>query len=211
MWKQKNAAMLAAMNTHFRPEGTSLTTRAADDLPRRRWTVAEIDAMMQAGVIDEDERFELIDGDVVPMASKGIRHESYKASLLSFWMKAASDAYRLIPETTFRLGDSTFLEPDILFYDGKSKIADLSPRTSLLAVEIADTTLAYDRGRKAMIYARHGVPALWVINVNTLQTHVYADPSPDGYLNMRTLGPGEALTPSFAPELAVKLGELPEF
>ena len=203
--------MLAVMNTHFRPDSMSLTTRAADDLPRRRWSVAEIDAMVQAGVIDEGERFELIDGDAVPMASKGIRHESYKAALLSFWLKAATTAYRIIPETTFRMSDSTFLEPDILFYDGKSKIADLSPRTSLLAVEIADTTLAYDRGRKALIYARHGVPALWVINVNTLQTHVYSGPSPEGYLNMRTLEPDETLTPAFAPELAVKLGELPEF
>ncbi len=199
------------MNTHFRPDGTSFTTRAADDLPRRRWTVAEIDAMVRAGVIDEGERFELIDGDAVPMSSKGIRHESYKASLIEFWTQRKTAAYRLIPETTFRLGDSTFLEPDILFYDGKSRIADLSPATSLLAVEIADTTLAYDRGRKAVIYARHGVPALWVINVNTLQTHVYADPSADGYLNMRTFGPDETLAPSFAPELAVKLGTLPEF
>ena len=199
------------MNEHFRHDSMSLTTRAVDDMPRRRWTVAEIDAMVQAGVIDEGERFELIDGDAVPMASKGIRHESYKGALLSFWLKASSDAYRIIPETTFRMGESTFLEPDILFFGGKTRIADLSPRTSLLAVEISDTTLAYDRGRKAMIYACDGVPALWVINVNTLQAHIYSDPSADGYLNMRTFGPDETLAPTFAPELAVKLGELPEF
>ena len=199
------------MNTHFRHDSMSLTTRAVDDMPRRRWTVAEIDAMVQAGIIDEDERFELIDGDAVPMASKGVRHESYKAALVAFWYERKTEAYRIIPETTFRLSDSTFLEPDILFYDGKSRIADLSPRTSLLAVEISDTTLAYDRGRKADIYARHGVPALWVINVISLDTHVYGVPSPDGYLNLRTFGPTEQLVPAFAPELAVKLVELPEF
>ena len=199
------------MNEHFRSDSQSLTTRAVDDMPRRRWSVAEIDAMVQAGVIEEGERFELIDGDAVPMASKGIRHESYKASLIEFWMQRKTVAYRLIPETTFRMGESTFLEPDILFYDGATKIAKLSPSTSLLAVEISDTTLAYDRGRKALIYARHGVPALWVINVATLQTHVYSEPSPDGYLNMRTLGPDETLVPSFGPELAVKLNDLPEF
>jgi hypothetical protein len=60
-------------------------------------------------------------------------------------------------------------------------------------------------------HARHGVPALRVINVNTLQTHAYSDPSADGCLNMRTRGPDETLTPDFAPELAVKLGALPEF
>ena len=199
------------MNNHFRPSDLPMTTQAAEGLERRRWSVAEIDAMVQAGVIDEGERFELIDGDAVPMASKGIQHESYKAALIAFWFQRKTEAYRIIPETTFRLGDSTFLEPDILFYDGNSRIADLSPRTSLLAVEIADTTLAYDRGRKAMIYACHGVPALWVINVNTLQTHVYSGPAPEGYLNMRTVGPDETLAPDFAPELALKLVNLPEF
>lgn len=199
------------MYEHFRADGTSLTTRAVNDMPRRRWTVAEIDAMVQAGIFYEDERFELIDGDAVPMAAKSIEHESCKGSLLWFWQKASSESYHIIPATTFRMSEYTFLEPDILFYDGCTRIADLSPQTALLAIEIADTTLAYDRSRKAMIYACHGVPALWVINAATLQTHVYSDPSPDGYLNMRTLGPEETLVPNFAPELAIRLGELPEF
>ena len=59
------------MNTHFRPPGTPVSTRAAEGLERRVWTVAEIEAMVAAGIIDEDERFELIDGEVVPMSPKG--------------------------------------------------------------------------------------------------------------------------------------------
>lgn len=64
-----------------------MTTRAAEGLERRLWTVAEIEAMVQAGIIEEDERFELIDGEVVPMSPKGIRHEVIKGSLLKWWYR----------------------------------------------------------------------------------------------------------------------------
>ena len=199
------------MNTHYRPPDLPLTTQGAEGLARRLWTVAEIEAMVVAGILQEDERFELIDGEVVPMPAKGCRHESYKAALLDFWFARKVEAYRIIPETTFRLGVSTFLEPDFLFYDSRYKVPDISPATSLLAVEIADTTLAYDKGRKAAIYARHGVKALWVIDVGTLETFVFADPASDGYRSLHVVGPGEILAPAFAPELGVKLAELQEF
>ncbi|NJM31413.1 MAG: Uma2 family endonuclease [Rhizobiales bacterium] len=178
-------------------------------MPRRRWTVAEIEAMVQAGVIDEDERFELIDGDVVPRSPKGSRHETYKGSLLDYWLRRRSDAYRIIPETTFRLDESSFLEPDIVFYDAKVKVPQLAPSNTLLAVEISDSTLAYDSGRKAKLYARYGVPSLWVIDVNTFVTHVFEKPSTDGFVTHRTITADEVLAPGFAPELAVKLSELP--
>lgn len=66
------------MSTHFREPDIPLTTRAVDDMPRRRWTVAEIDAMVAKGIVDEGERFELIEGDAVPMNAKDTRHEIYK-------------------------------------------------------------------------------------------------------------------------------------
>lgn len=199
------------MNTHFRPDGLPLTTQAAEGLARRLWTVAEIEAMVAAGILPEDERFELIDGEVVPMPAKGSRHESYKAALNDFWISHKTASYRIIPETTFRLGVSTFLEPDFLFYDSSVKVSAITPANSLLAVEVADTTLSYDKGRKALIYARYGVQALWVIDVATLETYIFGEPNDDGYRNMRVVRPTEILAPAFAPELAVKLGELAEF
>lgn len=75
-------------------------------------------------------------------------------------------------------------------------------------MEISDTTLAYDKGRKAGIYARHGVKALWVIDVSTLDTYVFGEPSSEGYRSMRVVRPDQSLAPDFAPELSVKLSEL---
>ncbi|HJU30937.1 MAG TPA: Uma2 family endonuclease, partial [Hyphomicrobiaceae bacterium] len=73
------------MNEHLGPALLPGTTRAAEGLPRRRWKVAEIREMMAKGIILEDERFELIGGEVVPMSPKGNRHEVVKAALQQHW------------------------------------------------------------------------------------------------------------------------------
>jgi Uma2 family endonuclease len=197
------------MNIQLRPPGMSYVTRAAEGLDRRRWTVAEIEAMVVAGIIDEDERFELIEGEVVPMSPKGIRHERVKISLNKWWMKRLPMGIELAQETTFRLDLSGFLEPDFVFFASTTKLADLKPSNALLAVEVADTSLRYDTGRKAILYAVHGVCELWTINAETLQTHIFTKPSAEGYLERRLVEPSEVLAPSFAAEIAVKMGELP--
>jgi Uma2 family endonuclease len=197
------------MNTHFYLPQLPRTTQAAEGLMRRSWSVAEVEAMVALGIMSEDERVELIGGELVPMASKGIKHEIYKASLLYFWMDFPRKAHKIIQETTFRLDEYTYLEPDFIFYDANFKVPDIAASNTLLAVEVADTSLAFDKGRKARIYSNHGVRALWVIDVNTLETHVFEHPGIDGYRLSRMVGPDELLAPDFAPELGVKLNQLP--
>lgn len=197
------------MNIQLRPPGLSYVTQAAEGLQRRRWTVAEIEAMVAAGIIDEDERFELIEGEVVPMSPKGIRHEVIKGSLTKWWMRRLPDGVEFLTETTFRLNNSGFLEPDFVFFNSTTKLKDLTPANALLAVEVSDSTLRYDTGRKAQLYASHGVKELWAIDVETLQTHIFTKPSSEGYLERRLIEPTNTLVPTFAPEIAVKLAELP--
>jgi Uma2 family endonuclease len=192
----------------LRPEGLLPTTQAAEGMARRRFTVAEIEAAVEAGIIDGAERFEMIDGEIVPMSPKGIRHEVIKVSLLKWWMRRIMSNIEIAQETTFRLNNSGFLEPDFVFFSGTTKLKDLNPSNALLAVEVSDTTLRYDTGRKAKLYASHGVVELWAIDVETLQTHIFTKPSDDGYLERRLVEAGEVLAPSFAPEIAVKMGEL---
>jgi Uma2 family endonuclease len=73
------------MNEQLRRPDLSMTTQAAEGLMRRRWTVAEIEEMVRAGILTEDEHFELIGGEVVPMSPKGIRHERVKGTLAEYW------------------------------------------------------------------------------------------------------------------------------
>lgn len=72
---------------HPRDRNMDPVTQAAEGLPRRRFTVAELEAMVAAGILDEDERIELIAGDVMPMAPKGIDHEVVKAALNEYWVR----------------------------------------------------------------------------------------------------------------------------
>src|SRR5687767_9460150 len=104
------------MNEQVRIRTRSRTTQAAEGLMRWRWTVAEIEAMVEAGIIAEDDRFELIGGEIVPMSPKGIQHETLKAALNDFWVRHLPREFRLVPETTFRMSEDTFVEPDFVFY-----------------------------------------------------------------------------------------------
>jgi len=178
------------------------------DLIGRKWSVAEIDGLERAGMLVESDRFELIDGQIVPMNAKGNRHEIYKGSLLDFWVRNRSSKYRIIQETTFRLDSLTYVVPDFVFYEAKVTREKLAPSNTWLAVEISETSLGYDLGRKPGIYARASVKALWVIDVNTLNTHQFSQPVEDVYQVKQTLGPKEVLVPDFAPELALTLDGL---
>ncbi len=184
-------------------------TTAAEGLPRRRFTVAEVEAMVAAGVMDEDERLELIGGELVPMSPKGIRHEVLKAALLRRWYRASPDNLDLAPEMTFRLSEDTYLEPDVVIFPRSSGIRGLNAATALLVVEIADSSLGYDLGRKAQLYASFGVRELWVIDAVKLTARIFHDPAPDGYRHLRDATASDRLVPLLAPEaFALGLDEL---
>jgi Uma2 family endonuclease len=196
------------MNEQLRRPDLSMTTQAAEGLMRRRWSVAEIEEMVKAGILAEDERFELIGGEVVPMSPKGIRHERVKGTLARYWYQRLPAEIGLIPETTFRLDEDTFVEPDFVFFRASDGLAALKPETCLLAVEVADSSLLYDLNRKARLYAAFAVREVWVINARTLATHVHRSPGLEGYQDKREVGAHEELLPDFAPSLAVTLGAL---
>jgi Uma2 family endonuclease len=184
-------------------------TSAAEGLPRRRFTVAEVEAMVAAGVMEEDERVELIGGELVPMSPKGNHHEVVKTVLLAQWYRTTPGDVLLTPETTFRLSDDTYLEPDVVVYPRTSGLLGLTGANVLLVVEISDSSLRYDTGRKAALYASFGIRELWVIDAVRLTTRVFREPSADGYRDVRDLGPTGLLAPTIAPSaFALRLDEL---
>jgi Uma2 family endonuclease len=184
-------------------------TSAAEGLPRRRFTVAEVEAMVAAGVMEEDERVELIGGELVPMSPKGNHHEVVKTALLAQWYRTTPGDVLLTPETTFRLSDDTYLEPDVVVYPRTSGLLGLTGANVLLVVEISDSSLRYDTGRKAALYASFGIRELWVIDAVRLTTRVFREPAADGYRDVRDLGPTGLLAPTIAPSaFALRLDEL---
>ncbi len=192
------------MNRHSR----DITTNAAEGLPRRRFTVAELEAMTAAGILDEDERIELIGGEIVPMSPKGNQHEMLKVALTVYWAPRLPRDLLFATETTFRLSADTYLEPDFIFYPKASGIPGLRAQTARLVVEIADSSLGYDLGRKSALYASFAITELWVIDAVRLVTHIHREPAAGGYGSVVALAKDQPLVPKSEPALAVTLGEL---
>jgi Uma2 family endonuclease len=184
-------------------------TSAAEGLPRRRFTVAEVEAMVAAGVMDEDERVELIGGELVPMSPKGNHHEVVKTALLARWYRLPECEADLVPATTFRLSEDTYLEPDVVIYPRATGIRGLAGDNALLVVEIADSSLSYDMGRKAKLYASFGVRELWVIDAVRLTARVFLEPAAEGYREISDCSAAERIIPHFAPDaFALRLADL---
>ena len=185
-----------------------MTTTAAEGLPRRRFTVAELERMTEAGILEEDERIELIGGEIVPMSPKGHHHEILKMALNIYWARKLPADLRYATETTFRLTADTYLEPDFVFFPKSSGIPGLGAASAKLVVELADSSLGYDLGRKAALYASFGIAELWVIDAVGLAAHIHREPQSSGYRSVTMLAPDQRLVPSALPDLAVTLAEL---
>jgi Uma2 family endonuclease len=189
-------------------------TTAAEGFPRRAFTVEDIGRMIEAGVIREDEKFELIEGEIVMMAAKGVAHERIKSALIVAVVRALPDHLTIGVEATLRFTDTVMLEPDIavfpkeLFEKSREGFARLDPGEAHLVIEVAASSLAYDKGLKARLYARHRVRELWVVDANERTTWVHTGPSGDAWSSVVARGPQEALTTSPLPGFSIRLGEI---
>jgi Uma2 family endonuclease len=187
---------------------TRPTTQAADGLPRWSWTVAEIERMAAGGYFRDDDRFELVGGEIVPMSPKGRRHEIVRGALAFRFSRAAPEDVFVVSEPQFNVAEDTYAVPDILVHSAAIKTPDVRGGDVLLVVEIADTSLAYDLQMKARLYVSHGVREYWVINAATLVTTVHTLLAGAAYATITEIAPGGLISPALAPALSVSLAAL---
>jgi Uma2 family endonuclease len=183
-------------------------TRAAEGFDRRSFRVAEILRMQDAGIIAEDENFELIEGEIVPMQTKTHVHELLKSNLTAAVVRALPEGLWFGVETTVYLSPSTFVEPDIVVFPKGLKLEDVKGSDLLLAIEVAGTSLAYDRGLRAQLYARHEVREFWVVDGARRATFVHQGPQGDGWRSVIERGPDEALTVPVLPDFSIRLATI---
>jgi len=196
------------MNIQLRSKNLPLTTRAAEGLERRRWCVAEIEAAVRAGVIASDERFELIGGEIVPMPPCSARHEAVKTKLIDFFKRVAPKYLEIAPRASLVFDEATFVEPDFCIFRNDVAFAPLEGPAVSLVIEIADASLAYDRGRKIGVYAAAGVREVWVIDAKKATTWLHRRLSVEGYGETAEMSATQLIAPLLAPELAVRLSDL---
>ena len=187
-------------------------TQAADGFPRLAWTLAEFERLSAqgyfGGIDGPRERVELVDGELVPMAAKGARHELVRGEVIDRLSRKMKPGMRCYVELGWRPGGDLYLEPDLLILPFNQQPTITPPADAVLLIEVANTSLGYDRTVKAEIYARLGAREYWSIDANTLETRVHLDPATDGYRSKHDFGRDSLLLPKFAPELALALAEL---
>lgn len=189
-------------------------TRAAEGLPRRAFTVDDVRRMVEAGVISEDEKIELIEGEFVMMAAKGPLHDIIKSLLAMAMTRAAPPGLIVGVENTLQLAEDVLVDPDIAVvaqsaYSPQRK-GFFNPRAEdvLLLVEVAVSSMAYDRDVKARLYARHGVREFWVIDANERITWVHTQPSGDTWGLIVKRGANEVLTTPALPGFSIRLADI---
>ena len=189
-------------------------TTAAEGFPRRVFTVDDIAGMIDAGIIGEDEKFELIEGEIVAAARSKLAHERIKSALAIAAVRALPDHLTIGVATTLRLTNTTMLEPDIavfpkeLFRKSSIRFAAVDPGQAALVIEVAASSLAFDKGLKARLYARHRVKEFWVVEANTGVTWVHTGSTGEEWTSIIERGPDEVLTTPALPGFAIRLGEI---
>ena len=170
---------------------------ALEDLPIRHFTVDEVDRMVEAGILDEDEPVELIDGVLEAVSPQSEDH----AWLLDVIERALRGAYApehvVRSQRPLRAGDRSRPEPDIAVLSGPlERYHRRYPRCdeALLLVEVSVSTLERDH-RKARVYAEAGAPELWIVDVAGRRLEIHTEPGPDGYGVVTLLGESRAVTP----------------
>jgi Uma2 family endonuclease len=181
--------------------------------PRRapgpvRFTTADVFKMIETGVLRDDDKVELIYGELVAMNAKKNDHELVKNLLIAHLARSARRELFLAAESTLYLRDDLFVEPDLMLYARGLLPEDVRGRDVALLIEVAEESLRRDLTEKAEICARHGVAEYWVIDAVRRRTTVHLRPTEGRYEDVRAWGPNDTLTPMNAPEAAVRLADL---
>lgn len=175
---------------------------------RHRFTADEVMRMVEVGLIDRDARLELMDGDLIDMPSEGVVHLNYKILLNRFFARALSDDLWVAPDATLHLAPMDAPEPDLYVILAGVDLKPAVPKTVLLVIEIADSSLGYDLGPKAGMYAAYGLGEYWVVDVVARHTHVLRAPQNGAYHQITSVAFDQPLTPAGVPDVALIITNL---
>ncbi len=145
----------------------------------KRWTREQYDTLVRHGVLGEDDRVQLIEGEIVEMAPQGAPHMTAISLIAEALRGAFGHGYHCRVQGPLVLSPESEPEPDVVVIRGGPRdFAHNHPTTADLVVEVADTTGDFDRNRKGPMYAAAGIPEYWVVDVSARLVDVYRDPYP---------------------------------
>lgn len=170
---------------------------------RRPFTTEEYHRLLQAGILREDDRVELIEGEILEMSPIGSRHVAAVNRIARLFFQRFGDRAIVSVQNPVRIDSRSEPRPDLaLLKPNPSDYAEALPTSQdvLLLVEIMDTSQAYDREVKLPLYAKAGIPEVWLVDLEAHRLEVYRKPTPEGFAEAQVLGPEETVAPLHFPE-----------
>jgi Uma2 family endonuclease len=161
---------------------------------RRRFTREEYYRMAEVGILGERDRVELIQGEIVQMSPPGRHHRAFVNNLNRLLSRRLPEHAVVSVQNPLPLSDDTEPQPDLAVLRGREvsyKEREAWAEDALLVIEVAETSLAYDRSTKLRLYAEAGIPEYWVVDCTAETVEVHRSPSPNGYREV-SLVTGEA-------------------
>jgi Uma2 family endonuclease len=162
----------------------------ATELTPRRFTVDEYHRMVEAGILSEDERIELIHGEILRMSPIGGRHVEIVGKLTHLLVQAAGTAWRVNVQSPISLPPYGEPQPDFALVQSRSYGGMLPrPEDVLMVIEVADTSLSYDQEIKLPLYAQAAIPEAWIVDTNAATVKRHSEPMSGIYTSTKTAGP----------------------
>ena len=180
----------------------------AIDEPRvRKWTKDEYYRMADLGWF-RDQRAELVEGDIVVLSPQKFQHGAATDRTTQLLRDAMGERFWVRMQLPLDLGEVSEPEPDVSAVAGKREDYTAHPTTAVLVVEVSDTTLAYDRGKKSLLYAKAGIVDYWIADLVHGQVEVRRRPVAGEYADVRVLKRGETISPLAMPEVTIEVSRL---
>jgi hypothetical protein len=180
-------------------------------LLRRSFTVEEYHKMAQVGILSEDDRVELLEGEIVEMTPIGSRHAACVNRLNRLFSDRVGAQAIVSIQNPIRLSERSEPQPDLALLKPEPDfyaMAHPGPEDVLLVIEVAETSPDYDREFKIPLYARAGIPEAWLVDLQAEAIEVYRKPSPQGYGEVRRAGRNQRIAPKPLPELELAVADL---
>jgi Uma2 family endonuclease len=177
---------------------------------RYKLSIEDYHKLGAAGILDEDSRIELIEGDLIEMAPIGISHMRCVNRLTRLLVSAVGDAAVVSVQNPVTLPPRSEPQPDFALLRPGADNADHVPYPAdvLLIVEVADTTLSYDRRTKLPLYARAGIVEVWIVDVQGRTIEAFFSPTESGYVQSALYRKGASISPAQLPAVSIPLDDI---
>jgi Uma2 family endonuclease len=178
---------------------------------RHRFTVEEYRRMGELGFFTGDDRVELIRGELVDMNPIGVSHLNCVTRLNHKLVEQSRGRYFVSVQNPVGAADDSEPQPDFSLLRELPNPGSSNPpssETTLVVIEVSDTTLAYDRNVKLPLYAESGMPEVWIVDLKNKKVEVHSEPSSEGYKATRVFASGEEVESPTLADLSVPVDEV---